>query len=277
MTSILRRTTDLRPLVAGWKAAGARIGVVPTMGALHDGHLSLVRKARAHCDRVIVTIFVNPMQFDNPADLAKYPRTEDGDAALLATVGVDAIFAPGPDEVYPPGFATTITVAGLSDPFEGTHRPHHFDGVATVLAKLFGMTQADHAFFGEKDWQQLAVVRRLVADLNLPVIITGCETVRDPDGLAMSSRNARLSAQARPNAPALHRAMQAAATAIRHGTPPDQALDHARQAILHAGFTRIDYLALADPATLAPTDSIPARLLAAAWLDNVRLIDNIPV
>ena len=277
MTPILRRVADLRPLVAGWKAAGQVVGVVPTMGALHDGHLSLVRAAKAACDRVIVTIFVNPLQFDKPADLAKYPRTEDGDAALLATVGVDAIFAPGPDQVYPTGFATRITVAGISDPLEGTHRPGHFDGVATVVAKLFGMTQADHAFFGEKDWQQLAVVRRLVADLNLPVTITGCKTVRDADGLAMSSRNARLSAQARAIAPSLHRAMQVAATAIRLGTPADQALDHARQSIGAAGFTRIDYLALADPATLAPTDTPPARLLAAAWLDNLRLIDNIPV
>lgn len=277
MTPILRRVADLRPLVAGWKAAGQVVGVVPTMGALHDGHLSLVRAARAACDRVIVTIFVNPLQFDKPADLAKYPRTEDGDAALLATVGVDAIFAPGLDQVYLTGFATRITVAGISDPLEGTHRPGHFDGVATVVAKLFGMTQADHAFFGEKDWQQLAVVRRLVADLNLPVTITGCKTERDADGLAMSSRNARLSAQARAIAPSLHRAMQVAATAIRLGTPPDHALDAARQTILSAGFDRIDYLALCDPATLAPTDTTPARLLAAAWLDNLRLIDNIPV
>ena len=280
MIPILRRVAELRPLIAGWKAAGAVVGVVPTMGALHQGHLSLVRAARAACDRVIVTIFVNPVQFDNPADLAKYPRTEDGDAALLATVGVDAIFAPGPDQVYPKGFATKITVAGLSDPLEGTHRPGHFDGVATVVAKLFGMTQASHAFFGEKDWQQLAVVRRLVADLNLPVQIIGCATVREADGLAMSSRNARLSPNGRAKAPALLHAMQRAAAAIRGGTPPAKALDAARHAILSAGFDAIDYLALADPATLAPIDMTPpdtARLLAAAWLDGVRLIDNIPV
>ena len=277
MTPILRRVTDLRRTVAGWKAAGDVVGVVPTMGALHAGHLSLVRAARADCDRVIVTIFVNPTQFDSPADLAKYPRTEDGDAALLATVGADAIFAPGLNEVYPDGFATKVTVAGLSDPLEGSHRPRHFDSVATVVAKLFGMTQADRAFFGEKDWQQLAVVRRLAADLNMAVQVIGCQTVRDADGLAMSSRNARLSPAARANAPALHRAMQAAAQAIRDGTPPDRALDHARQTILQAGFARIDYLALADSATLTPTDTPPARLLAAAWLDNVRLIDNIPV
>ena len=277
MTPVLRRTADLRVLVAGWKAAGAVVGVVPTMGALHAGHLGLVVAAKQACDRVIVTIFVNPTQFGNPGDLAKYPRAEHRDAALLATAGVDAIFAPAVDEVYPPGFATRITVAGISDPLEGTHRPGHFDAVATVVAKLFGMTQADRAFFGEKDWQQLAVVRRMASDLNLPVAITGCPTVRDADGLALSSRNARLSRDARANAPALHRAMQHASAAIRQGTPPVTALDHARQTILAAGFTHIDYLALADAATLAPTDTPPARLLAAAWLDGVRLIDNIAV
>ncbi|MGQ0567562.1 MAG: pantoate--beta-alanine ligase [Gemmobacter sp.] len=277
MTPVLRRVTDLRGVVAGWKAAGQVVGVVPTMGALHEGHLSLVRAARAACGRVIVTIFVNPRQFDNPADLAKYPRTEDTDAGLLATVGVDAIFAPPPDEVYPDGFATRVTVAGLSDPLEGTHRPGHFDGVATVVAKLFGMTQADHAFFGQKDWQQLAVVRRLAADLNLPVTIHGCETLRDADGLALSSRNARLTPPARSVAPALHRAMQGAAQAIRDGQPAESALAIARTALLTAGFDRIDYLSLADPATMTPVVGAPARLLAAAWLDGVRLIDNIPV
>lgn len=277
MTPILRRVADLRETVAAWKTAGHVLGVVPTMGALHKGHLSLARAARAACGKVIVTIFVNPLQFNNPADLAKYPRTEETDAALLATVGVDAIFAPLPDEVYPPGFATRVSVSGLSDPLEGTHRPGHFDGVATVVAKLLGMTQADHAFFGQKDWQQLAVVRRLVADLDLAVIITGCETVRDADGLALSSRNARLSAGARAKAPALHRAMLAAATAIRGGGNAGTVLDSARRAILSSGFDRIDYLVLANPDTLAPAETLPARLLAAAWLDGVRLIDNIPV
>ncbi|TKA97236.1 pantoate--beta-alanine ligase, partial [Cereibacter changlensis] len=205
---ILRRVADLRTMVRGWKAAGQTVGVVPTMGALHEGHLSLARAAKAGCDRVIVTIFVNPKQFNNPADLEKYPRTEDRDAALLATVGVDVIFAPSPDEVYPPGFATTVSVSGVSAPLEGAHRPGHFDGVAAVVAKLFGMTMADRAYFGEKDWQQLQVVQRLVADLNLPVEIVGCETVREADGLAMSSRNARLSEGGRAIAPALHREMQ---------------------------------------------------------------------
>jgi pantoate--beta-alanine ligase len=226
---------------------------------------------------VIVTIFVNPMQFNNPEDLAKYPRTEEADAALLSGAGVDAIFAPPAHAVYPPGFATRISVAGISDPFEGTHRPGHFDGVATVVAKLLNMTQASHAFFGQKDWQQLAVVRRMVEDLDLPVAILGCETVRAADGLALSSRNARLSPTARAIAPALHAAMQKAARAIRASLPADMALDIARSEVLAAGFERIDYLALADADSLAPVDHAPARMVAAAWLDGVRLIDNIPV
>ncbi|MDH2326516.1 pantoate--beta-alanine ligase [Cereibacter sp. SYSU M97828] len=256
---ILRRGSDLRETVAGWRPA--TVGVVPTMGALHDGHLSLVRAAKAECDRVIVTIFVNPTQFNNPDDLAKYPRTEESDAALLAAEGVDAIFAPLPEEVYPDGFATTVSVSGVSEPLEGAHRPGHFDGVATVVTKLFGMTRADRAYFGEKDWQQLQVVRRLVADLNLPVIIVGCPTLREADGLAMSSRNARLSPDARAKAPALYRAMQVARTGD---------LDRARAEILAAGFESIDYLEIADLGGVR-------RVLVAATLDGVRLIDNMAV
>jgi pantoate--beta-alanine ligase len=168
------------------------VGVVPTMGALHDGHLSPCARARAECDRVITTIFVNPKQFNNPDDLKKYPRTEEADAALLATVGVDAIFAPPVDQVYPEGFITTVSMAPASDPLEGYMRPGHFDGVATVVTKLFGMTRADRGYFGQKDWQQLQVVRRMVRDLNIPVEVIGCETIREADGLAMSSRNVRL-------------------------------------------------------------------------------------
>ena len=280
MTLILRRVADLRTLVAGWKAAGAVVGVVPTMGALHLGHLSLVRAARAACDRVIVTIFVNPVQFDNPADLAKYPRTEDGDAALLATVGVDAIFAPGPDQVYPKGFATKITVAGLSDPLEGTHRPGHFDGVATVVAKLFGMTQASHAFFGEKDWQQLAVVRRLVADLNLPVQIIGCATVREADGLAMSSRNAYLSAEERGLAPRLYAVISELAERVAAGADIVSSIANAKLKIKNAGFHKIDYVEVRDAESLAPVEDKPdrpLRILAAVWLGKTRLIDNVGV
>ncbi|MBI1170250.1 pantoate--beta-alanine ligase [bacterium] len=280
MTPVIRTVAGLRSLVRGWKAQGQTLGVVPTMGALHDGHLSLVRAAKSGADRVIVTIFVNPTQFNNPEDLAKYPRTEASDAALLAPLAVDAIFAPPPEEVYPPGFASTVRVTGVADPLEGAMRPGHFDGVATVVTKLFGMTQADRAYFGEKDWQQLQMVRRMVADLNLPVEIIGCETLREADGLAMSSRNARLSAAARARAPMLHAAMTAVRQALHAGTPAEEALRRAENSLRSAGFDGVDYLALCDAETLAPAaDDLarPRRLLAAAWLDGVRLIDNIAV
>lgn len=278
MIAILRTAAAMRAAAQVWRAAGQTIGVVPTMGALHLGHLSLVRAAKAECDRVVVTIFVNPKQFNNPADLARYPRTEQTDAAFLAALRPDAIFAPTADQVYPPGFATTVTVSGVAGPLEGTRRPGHFDGVATVVTKLFGMTLATHAYFGQKDWQQLAVVNRLVADLNLPVQIIGCETLRDPDGLAMSSRNARLSPAARAVAPALFAALTTCAAAIRAGTDPGTALAACQAQIHAAGFQSIDYVDLRDAATLGPgTGPGPRRLLAAVWLDGVRLIDNIPV
>ncbi|MFN4157320.1 MAG: pantoate--beta-alanine ligase [Gemmobacter sp.] len=274
---VFRHVAALRAEVAGWKSEGQTVGVVPTMGALHAGHLSLVAAARGGCDRVIVTIFVNPAQFNNPDDLALYPRTEAADLALLAPQGVDAVFAPGPEEVYPPGFASTVTVAGLSVPLEGAHRPGHFAGVATVVAKLFGMTQADSAYFGEKDWQQLQVIRRMAADLNMAVEVKGCPTLRDPDGLAMSSRNARLGGAARAAAPALYRAMQAAAAAIRAGGDAGVSLATARSEVMQAGFDGVDYLDLCDAETLGPAAGGPRRLLAAATLDGVRLIDNIAV
>lgn len=250
------------------------------MGALHAGHLSLVRAARAACDRVIVTIFVNPTQFNSSQDLAAYPRAETADAALLAPLGVDVIFAPPQDQVYPTGFASQITVSGVAVPLEGMQRPGHFAGVATVVAKLFGMTQADRAYFGEKDWQQLQVVRRMVADLNIKTEVIGCATLREADGLAMSSRNARLSAQARSAAPALHAAMTAAAAAITTGRQSfDMALKAAESALHQAGFAPVDYLTLCDGETLQPSTDLkrPLRLLAAAWIGGVRLIDNIAV
>jgi pantoate--beta-alanine ligase len=279
MPRILRDVAALREVVAGWKAAGEAVGVVPTMGALHDGHLSLVRAAKQDCARVIVTIFVNPKQFNNPDDLLKYPRTEAEDAALLAPLGVDVIFAPPPEEVYPEGFATMVSVAGISGPLEGAHRPGHFDGVATVVAKLFGMTQADCAYFGQKDWQQLQVVQRLAADLNLAVKVTGCETIREADGLAMSSRNARLSAEARAKAPALHAAMQRAAAGIRGGALVSTAMKAARAEVLAAGFDEVEYIELRSAAMLERVSTLkaPARMLAAAMIGGVRLIDNIAV
>lgn len=274
---ILRTVGELRTRVRGWKADGKQVGVVPTMGALHDGHLSLVRAAKRGCDRVIVTIFVNPMQFNSPDDLAKYPRTEDQDAALLVREGVDLLFAPQPDEVYPAGFASKVSVTGVTEPMEGAMRPGHFDGVATVVAKLFGMTQADRAYFGQKDWQQLQVVRRMVADLNIPVEIVGCDTVREHDGLAMSSRNVRLDPLARAQAPQLHRILQKTATAIREGVPVAVQLAVAQDELRQAGFTEIEYVDLRDAKTLQPVTELaaPARLLVAAWLGGVRLIDNI--
>ncbi|MBT9244703.1 pantoate--beta-alanine ligase [Gemmobacter fulvus] len=279
MMQILRTVAELRTRVRGWKADGKQVGVVPTMGALHEGHMSLVRAAQRGCDRVIVTIFVNPMQFNNPDDLTKYPRTEDSDAALLAREGVDIIFAPTPDEVYPKSFATSITVAGISEPLEGTMRPGHFEGVATVVAKLFGMTQADRAYFGQKDWQQLQVVKRMVADLNIPIEVVGCDTIREQDGLAMSSRNVRLDPLSRAQAPALHRILTRAATAIRDSGDVATVLETARADLRAAGFTEVEYLDLRSAALLEPMARLdaPARLLVAAWIGGVRLIDNIPV
>ena len=279
MTVILRTVAELRAVVRGWKAAGEVVGVVPTMGALHEGHLSLARAAKADCERVIVTIFVNPMQFTNPEDLKKYPRTLEADAVLLETVGVDVIFAPVAEEVYPAGFATTVTVTGVSQPLEGALRPGHFEGVATVVAKLFGMTMADRGYFGQKDWQQLQVVTRLVRDLNIPVWIVGCETIREDDGLAMSSRNARLDDAARARAPVLFAAMTRAVADIRGGGSDRMAIREAAEAVRAAGFERVEYIELRDAGTLMPSDdpTRPRRMLAAAWLGGVRLIDNIAV
>ena len=279
MTIILRRVAELRDVVRGWKAAGEVVGVVPTMGALHDGHLSLARRAKAECDRVITTIFVNPKQFNNPDDLKKYPRTEEADVALLNTVGVDVAFIPSPEEVYPDGHATTVSVVGVSEPLEGRMRPGHFDGVATVVTKLFGMTEANRGYFGQKDWQQLQVVLRLVRDLNLPVTVVGCETIREADGLAMSSRNVRLTPQGRGKASILYAAITAAAADIRAGQSDRMAIREAAEAIRGAGFDRVEYIELRDAGTLMPSDDPhrPRRMLAAAWLDGVRLIDNIPV
>ena len=279
MTEILRDLAALRARVAAWRAAGDVVGVVPTMGALHAGHLSLVAAAQADCTRVIVTIFVNPRQFNNPEDLARYPRTEAADAALLAPYGVDVVFVPDVGDVYPDGFATTVTVSGVSAGLDGDFRPGHFDGVATVVAKLFAMTAADRAYFGAKDYQQLLVVRRMARDLNLAVEVVGCPTLRDADGLALSSRNKRLSPADRARAPALHGALQGCAAGIRAGQPSAAALVAARAMILAAGFSAIDYVELRaaeDLATMAVWDR-PARLMAAAWVGGVRLIDNIAV
>ncbi|MGB0958788.1 MAG: pantoate--beta-alanine ligase [Halocynthiibacter sp.] len=277
--TIIRKLSDLRALTKSWHANADVIGVVPTMGALHAGHLSLVDAAKANCDRVIVTIFVNPKQFDNPDDLKNYPRTEHDDAAKLRPFNVDVIYVPDPDQIYPDGFATNVTISGLPDMLCGAHRPGHFDGVATVVSKLFLQTSADRAFFGEKDFQQLQIVTRLARDLDIPVEITGCATVREEDGLALSSRNQHLNSDARGKAPALNRAMRTAAAAIQSGANIMDALKTAEATILKAGFDSIDYLELRAEDGLTPLETLsePARLLAAAFLDGVRLIDNIEV
>lgn len=249
------------------------------MGALHEGHLSLVRAAMQRADKVIVTLFVNPTQFNNAADLAAYPRTESEDAARLAPSGCHLIYAPSAAEMYPPGFSTTVTVTGVSEGLCGAFRPGHFEGVATVVTKLLLQTGADLAVFGEKDFQQLHVVRRLARDLDIPVEIVGLPTVREADGLAMSSRNARLTVAERRIAPRLHAVLVAAAEQIAAGAPARAALTGAKAAILAAGFDRVEYLELRAEEDLSPPDTLdrPARLLAAAWLGDTRLIDNLEV
>lgn len=275
---IIRGAGELAALIGDWRAEGATIGVVPTMGALHEGHLSLVRAAQGECDRVIVTLFVNPRQFNNPEDFAKYPRTEDADAAILAPLAVDALFVPDAAEVYPPGHATVVSVGGIGTLLEGAHRPGHFDGVATVVALLLNLTRADRAYFGEKDWQQLQVVRQMVADLRMPVRIVACPSVRAEDGVALSSRNQRLSPDARRRAAAIPQALTAAARAIESGAAPEPVLEDARATLRDAGLGPLDYLELRDALSLAePRPGHEARLLVAVWLDGVRLIDNVPV
>jgi pantoate--beta-alanine ligase len=278
MTShIVRTVAGLRAAVAVWRAAGERIGLVPTMGALHEGHLTLVRAASATCRRTVVSIFVNPTQFGPNADFDHYPRDLAGDVAKLAAVGVDLVFAPDVAEMYPQGFATTVTVAGLTEGLCGPHRPGHFAGVATVVSKLLIQAAADAAFFGEKDFQQLQVVRRLARDLDIPVEIVGVPTVREPDGLAMSSRNAYLSADQRARAATIYRVLTNAARALNSGAAATDVIAQGMSALAEAGFDPIDYIEVVDAETLKP---IPrkggnTRIAIAAWLGRTRLIDNI--
>lgn len=274
------RIADLRARIAGWRKAGDTVGLVPTMGALHDGHLALVRRAGQDCTRVVTTIFVNPMQFNRQDDLAAYPRDEAGDLAKLAALGVDLVFAPPVEEVYPDGYQTRISVPELSDCLCGAVRPGHMEGVATVVAKLLLQSLPDTAYFGEKDYQQLLVVRRMVRDLDIPAGIVGVPTVREPDGLALSSRNLLLTAEQRSRAPALFRVLMALAACLESGSVPAlPALDEGRAELAAAGFEPVDYLELRTAETLRPLERAdrPARLFAAAWLGPVRLIDNVTV
>lgn len=274
---IVRSVDQLRESVAAWRCEGVRIALVPTMGVLHEGHLSLVRAALEKADRVIVTLFVNPKQFNSQADLAAYPRTENEDAAKLAPVGAHLLNAPDAEEMYPAGFATTVSVCGVSEGLCGTFRPGHFDGVATVVAKLFLQTSADFGFFGEKDFQQIHLVRRMARDLDIPITIVACPTVREADGLALSSRNVRLSPAERAVAPKLSSVLLKTAERLERGSPIMPTLAESRAAILTAGYREVEYLELRDEADLQPITSLdrPARLLAAAWLGGTRLIDNV--
>jgi pantoate--beta-alanine ligase len=273
----VRTVDDLRAALAAARRGSATIGLVPTMGALHDGHLSLIARARTECDVVVVSLFVNPSQFDDGEDLQRYPRRERQDADLAANAGADFLFAPSIDEVYPPGFATAVEVLGVSDRLEGAARgPEHFRGVSTVVTKLLGMAMPDIAYFGQKDAQQVIVIRRLVSDLNLPVRIQTCPTVREPDGLAMSSRNARLSPQERSQARALPDALKAAARRAGEGERSAEALlDAARGALLARG-VEPEYLELVDPETFEPCEELAreALLVLAASIGRTRLIDN---
>jgi pantoate--beta-alanine ligase len=276
---IVRTVKDLRQATQPWRARGDRIGLVPTMGALHDGHLALVRAAKARGCRAIATIFVNPKQFGPREDFAAYPRGEARDVGLLESADCDLLFAPNVDEMYPPGFATAVRVASLTDHLCGPHRPGHFEGVATVVCKLLAQALPDFAFFGEKDYQQLKVIGRMARDLDLPVEIVGVETVREADGMAMSSRNAYLTSDERRIATALNRILLDLAAAVRAGEAPRTAEAKAAASLKSAGFPRIDYVSVADAETLAPAEGLgrPLRALAAAWLGETRLIDNVAV
>lgn len=274
---IIRTIADMRGAVAAARSRGLSVALVPTMGALHEGHLSLLRAARAENDLVVMSLFVNPTQFAAGEDLDAYPRTEERDVSLAASAGADLVFAPSPDEIYPSGFATTIHVSGITEVLCGAHRgAAHFDGVATVVTKLFQIVAPDTAYFGQKDAQQVLVVRRLVRDLDLPVRVVACPIVREADGLAMSSRNAYLDAAAREQATALSRALDAAATAVAQGrTSAAEVLAAAHSVLTEAGIDT-EYLELRSPDDLSELDQVagPALLAVAAQVGAARLIDN---
>ncbi len=276
---VVRDVPSLRKEIAAWRANGLRVGLVPTMGALHEGHLSLVRAAKEKSDRVIATLFVNPRQFAPHEDFERYPRDEAGDSTMLAGAGCDLLYAPERSVMYPEGFATNVIVSDVSTPLEGEFRPHFFGGVATVVAKLLLQSLPDTAFFGEKDYQQLQVIKRMARDLDIPVAIEGCATVRESDGLAMSSRNAYLDADERRIAARLNLIMHDAIKAARNGAAIADAEAEAARHLLAAGFTSIDYLAIRNAQSLAQITDLtqPARILAAVWLGKTRLIDNMAV
>ncbi|CCG42915.1 pantoate--beta-alanine ligase [Magnetospirillum molischianum] len=274
---IVRAVADLRNRVRYWRDQGLGVALVPTMGALHQGHMSLISHALEVADRVVASIFVNPIQFGPGEDFARYPRQEAEDAAQLSKAGCHLLFAPQVAEMYPDGFSTQVRVTGLSEGLCGAARPGHFDGVSTVVSKLLLQVQPSVALFGEKDYQQLAVIRRMVRDLDIPVSVRGVEIVREEDGLALSSRNAYLTAEQRAIAPALYRVLCATAEALAAGGAASDLCPAAAQSLVAAGFDSVDYLELREADTLAPVESVvrPSRLLVAARLGTTRLIDNV--
>lgn len=275
---VVRSVAKMQELSRQARAGGLAVGFVPTMGYLHDGHLSLLRKAREEADLVVVSIFVNPTQFNNPEDFANYPVDEKADAAMLEEEGVDVLFLPSAGEVYPAGAATRVTVSGLTDELCGRFRPGHFEGVATVVAALFNMVLPDVAVFGRKDFQQLQVIRRMTRDLHFPVRIVAGDTVRERDGLAMSSRNARLAPAERERAVVIPKALSAAAAAYSRGERDASRLADAASAVLSAcDALRVEYLEVVDPDAISATTVADDRsvMAVAAWLGPVRLIDNV--
>lgn len=276
---IVRTVEDLRDRVHVWRGEDRTVGLVPTMGGLHEGHLSLVRQALEKTERVIVTIFVNPKQFGKGEDFAAYPRTEDADADLLTASGANLLFAPAAPEVYGDGHVSCVSVPGLGDMLEGEHRPGFFTGVATVVAKLLLQALPDAAFFGEKDYQQLLVIRRMVGDLNIPVNICSGPTVREADGLALSSRNVYLTTEERLIAPALYAVLTTIAGNVADGAAVNEQTALGRRRLIETGFAAVDYLEVRDAVTLAAAEvpARPARVLAAARLGRTRLIDNVAV
>jgi pantoate--beta-alanine ligase len=275
----VRTVADLRREVDAWREQGLRVALVPTMGALHAGHLALVARARELAERVVASLFVNPAQFGPSEDFARYPRDEQADAAKLAAAGCDLLYAPGVAEIYPPGFAVTVDPGALAERLCGRFRPGHFKGVATVVTKLLLEARPDVACFGEKDYQQLQIIRRVVRDLDIPAHIEGVATVREADGLALSSRNAYLTPSERRVAPLLYRTLADAAARVRAGAPPREAEAAAVTQLRDAGFAAVDYVEVCDAATLDPLARLdrPGRVLAAARLGTTRLIDNLPV
>ncbi len=277
----IKTIVELRDIVRDWRRAGDLVALTPTMGGLHEGHLSLVRAARRRARRVIATIFVNPTQFSAGEDYETYPRDDVRDAELLAGAGCDLIYAPSVDEMYPEGFATTVSVASTTNGLCAAHRSGHFDGVTTVVCKLLNQANPDYAIFGEKDWQQLVTIRRMVRELDMPIRIASSPTVREADGLAMSSRNRYLSGAERPIAAKLNKALFASADHIAHGLPLDRVIAACSKALLSAGFDEIEYLEARDAHTLEPIDNYAiageSRLFIAARIGKTRLIDNVAI